>query len=99
MTINMNQKVLMGPGGTKFLRDAKQANITVFVWTVNDEYLMRWSIEKGIDAVLTDNPELFLKVRDERESDEDIASRIGGLESSGGNNPGQDLGGERQGVR
>jgi phosphatidylglycerol phospholipase C len=67
----MNQRVLMGPCGRKFLADAKRAGRAVFVWTVNDESLMRWSIERGVDAVLTDDPELFLQVCEEWESELD----------------------------
>lgn len=73
-SININQKVLMGPGGKKLLRDAQSAGRDVFVWTVNDEDLMRWSIEKKVSGVLTDDPELFRRVCDEWEEEKMPAS-------------------------
>jgi phosphatidylglycerol phospholipase C len=67
----------MGPCGRKFLADAKEAGRAVFVWTVNDESLMRWSIEQGVDAVLTDDPELFLQVCEGWESELDACDGSG----------------------
>jgi Glycerophosphoryl diester phosphodiesterase family len=50
----------MGPSGHRFLRDAHAAGRAVFVWTVNDTSTMRWSIRRGVDGVLTDDPKKFL---------------------------------------
>ena len=58
----MLQMVLMGPTGSSFLKDARAAGRPVFAWTVNDDALMRWSIRKGIDGVITDDPKQFLDV-------------------------------------
>ncbi|GFF32793.1 phosphatidylglycerol phospholipase C [Aspergillus udagawae] len=52
---NVNQKVLMGMG-RGFLEEARAAGRRVFVWTVNEPSLMRWSIERGVDGVITDDP-------------------------------------------
>ena len=68
--ININQKVLMGPGGAKLLADVRRSGRDVFVWTVNEENLMRWSIEKQVDGVLTDDPEFFRNVCEEWEENE-----------------------------
>jgi phosphatidylglycerol phospholipase C len=58
----MLQKVLIGPLGAKFLKDCKEANRAVFLWTVNDEEWMRWSIKKEVDGVITDDPKKYLEV-------------------------------------
>ncbi|GFF33138.1 phosphatidylglycerol phospholipase C [Aspergillus udagawae] len=54
-SVNVNQKVLMGMG-RGFLEEARAAGRRVFVWTVNEPSLMRWSIERGVDGVITDDP-------------------------------------------
>ncbi|GIJ83032.1 hypothetical protein Asppvi_001549 [Aspergillus pseudoviridinutans] len=54
-SVNVNQKVLMGMGRV-FLEEARAAGRRVFVWTVNEPSLMRWSIERGVDGVITDDP-------------------------------------------
>lgn len=60
----------MGPFGAKFLRDAKRLERLVYVWTVNDENLMKWSIRKEVDGVITDDPKKFLEVCDRWEEGE-----------------------------
>ena len=61
----------MGPLGRGFVRDAHQAGRLVYVWTVNDPYLMRWCIRNGVDAVMTDDPLAFKSITDEwRERDD-----------------------------
>ncbi|KAH0559594.1 hypothetical protein GP486_003888 [Trichoglossum hirsutum] len=64
------QKIMIGPLGHRFLRDAHAADRSVFVWTVNDTGMMRWSIRRGVDGVLTDDPKKFLDVC--REFREDV---------------------------
>ncbi|RHZ43240.1 glycerophosphodiester phosphodiesterase [Aspergillus thermomutatus] len=54
-SVNVNQKVLMGMGGG-FLVEARAAGRRVFVWTVNEPGLMRWSIDRKVDGVITDDP-------------------------------------------
>lgn len=63
----MLQKILMGPAGARFLRDAKSLGRPVLCWTVNEENLMRWSIKNGLDGVITDDPKRFLEVCDQWE--------------------------------
>ncbi|GJC89207.1 phosphatidylglycerol phospholipase C [Colletotrichum liriopes] len=62
LSFNMFQKALVGPVGKRFIRDVKKADRRLFVWTVNDEEWMEWSIRAGADGVITDDPELFLEV-------------------------------------
>ncbi|TQN70397.1 Phosphatidylglycerol phospholipase C [Colletotrichum shisoi] len=62
LSFNMFQKSLVGPAGKLFIRDVRKAGRRLFVWTVNDEEWMEWSIRAGADGVITDDPELFLEV-------------------------------------
>ncbi|KAK7951596.1 Glycerophosphoryl diester phosphodiesterase [Apiospora aurea] len=71
MNFNMFMYSMVGPSGTKFMRAAREAARSVFVWTVNDDDWMRWSIRKGVDGVITDNPERFLQICKEWPDDED----------------------------
>ena len=64
ISFNMLQKSLMGPFGAKFLHDAKRLKRLVYVWTVNEEAMMKWSIRKEVDGVITDDPKKFLEVCD-----------------------------------
>ncbi len=52
----------MGPFGNKFFDDIRAAGRSIFLWTVNDEESMKWSIRKDVDGVITDDPEKFLEV-------------------------------------
>lgn len=45
-----------------YIRRAHRRNIAVQYWTINDEDTMRMLIEKGCDAIMTDDPELLRKV-------------------------------------
>ncbi|RMD44654.1 hypothetical protein DV735_g466, partial [Chaetothyriales sp. CBS 134920] len=59
LSFSMLQKSLVGPLGRWFVRDVRAAGRLVYDWTVNDVASMRWSVEKGLDGVITDNPKLF----------------------------------------
>lgn len=67
VSFNMVQRVLMGPIGAKFLRDARVLGRPILCWTVNEQNMMRWSIKKELDGVITDDPKKFLEVCDEWE--------------------------------
>lgn len=67
VSFNMLQQSLVGPIGSRFVRDAKAAGRPLFHWTVNQDDYMRWSIKHGADGVITDNPKRFLEVCDEWE--------------------------------
>ncbi|ODH45779.1 hypothetical protein GX48_08144 [Paracoccidioides brasiliensis] len=69
ISFSIELKALMGPGGAKFLADVKHSQRQIFVWTVNEESLMRWSVRNEVDGVITDNPELSRKISDGCEGD------------------------------
>jgi glycerophosphoryl diester phosphodiesterase len=50
----------------RLLREARRLGKEVHVWTVNEQRAMRRWIERGVDNIITDDPELFLAVREER---------------------------------
>ncbi|TAQ84686.1 hypothetical protein B7494_g6991 [Chlorociboria aeruginascens] len=64
VSFNMLQQMMIGPFGDSFLRDVKEANRSIFLWTVNEEKWMKWSIQKEVDGVITDDPKLYLEVCD-----------------------------------
>ncbi|KAM0808616.1 putative PLC-like phosphodiesterase [Seiridium cardinale] len=64
LNFNLYQLSVVGPCGGRFLRKAKENGREVFVWTVNKESWMEWSIRKELDGVITDDPKLFLEVCD-----------------------------------
>lgn len=61
---NMFQKTLLGPIGARFIRDVQKADRALYLWTVNEVNMMKWSIQKGVDGVITDDPETFNEVCD-----------------------------------
>ncbi|KAK5006226.1 hypothetical protein LTR28_006745 [Elasticomyces elasticus] len=62
VSFNMLLPILMAPGGRRFIKDVQGQQRPIFAWTVNEEKKMEWCIRKGLDGVITDDPELFLKV-------------------------------------
>lgn len=62
VSFNILQQSLVGLPGWLFLKAARKAERNVYTWTVNEEEWMEWSIRKGVDGVITDDPELFLEV-------------------------------------
>jgi glycerophosphoryl diester phosphodiesterase len=68
---NMLQKVLLGPIGTRFIRDVKEAKRHLFVWTVNEKNLMKWSIQKEVDGVITDDIKKFREICDDWSDDDE----------------------------
>ncbi|KAG8623599.1 hypothetical protein KVT40_008575 [Elsinoe batatas] len=61
VSFNMLCPILQAPGGSRFIRDCKEADRPVFAWTVNTEDKMDWCIRKKLDGVITDDPEKFLQ--------------------------------------
>jgi glycerophosphoryl diester phosphodiesterase len=49
----------------RFLRSVHRAGCAVHVWTVNDEADMRRLFDWGVDAIITDRPDVAVRVRDE----------------------------------
>lgn len=48
-----------------YIRRAHRMNIAVQFWTINDENDMRFLIERGVDAIMTDDPQLLRRVLEE----------------------------------
>lgn len=71
---NMYAKTLFGPIGTRFIRDVQRAKRPLFLWTVNEPNIMKWSIVKGADGVITDDPKLFNEVCDDFDNERDARS-------------------------
>lgn len=64
ISFNMYAPSLVGPVGARFRAQARKLHRPVYDWTVNKESLMRWSIDAGLDGVVTDEVERFVRVRD-----------------------------------
>ncbi|KAF4304528.1 Glycerophosphoryl diester phosphodiesterase [Botryosphaeria dothidea] len=62
ISFNMYAPALVGPIGAAFRKKANRLHRPVFAWTVNKERMMEWSIAKGLDGVVTDEPLKFLEV-------------------------------------
>ena len=45
-----------------WIEEAKQKGLTINAWTVNDEGMMKWFLDKKIDFITTNEPELLLKL-------------------------------------
>ena len=73
VSFNMLEKVLVGPIGTRFIRDVRRARRPLFVWTVNENNMMKWSIQKEVDGVITDDPKKFHDLCDQWTADEPLA--------------------------
>ncbi len=48
-----------------YLKRMWRSGFDVFVWTVNEVELMKELMNKGVDALITDRPDLALEIRDE----------------------------------
>lgn len=44
-----------------WIQDAHRLKLSVNVWTVNDEVTARWLVERKVDFITTDEPELLLR--------------------------------------
>lgn len=62
VALNMRQEPMFGFGGNRFIRDVQADGRPLYAWTVNSVGWMRWAIGKRLDAVITDDPRLFLEV-------------------------------------
>lgn len=52
-----------------FLKEYKESGIALRVWTVNEKDQIRWLIDEGVDAVITNYPDRGLEARDEAEAE------------------------------
>ena len=64
VSFNMLQKVLLGPIGSNFIKEVKDAGRQIFTWTVNEDNMMKWSIQQELDGVITDDPRRFKEICD-----------------------------------
>ncbi|KAH8599389.1 PLC-like phosphodiesterase [Bisporella sp. PMI_857] len=76
VSFNMFQKTMVGPFGNAFLKDVREAKRSIFFWTVNDEEWMRWSIHKGVDGIITDDPKKYLEARDRYQGEVHLPLRL-----------------------
>ena len=56
--------------GKAIINDAHRKNMAVLYWTVNDEDEMRLLIENGADGIITDRPDLLIKIINELKNNE-----------------------------
>ena len=45
-----------------FVKLAKQQNIAVQVWTINDPDEMQYLIDLGVDGIMTDRPDILINL-------------------------------------
>lgn len=65
---NMLLPMLMAPGGKSFIRDCQKTyKRQLLAWTVNDKDRMEWCIRRKLDGVITDDPSMFLAVREQHD--------------------------------
>ncbi|EHL03714.1 hypothetical protein M7I_0361 [Glarea lozoyensis 74030] len=57
-------QVMVGPFGNAMRKKIKKDNRSLFLWTVNEVEVMKWSIRKEVDGVITDDPKKYLEVCD-----------------------------------
>ncbi|KAI1177205.1 PLC-like phosphodiesterase [Nemania sp. FL0916] len=62
ISFSMLHYTLASPSGGRFLRDMEALGIPVYVWTVDEESWMEWSIRKQLTGVITDEVALFKEV-------------------------------------
>ncbi|PBP17807.1 putative glycerophosphoryl diester phosphodiesterase, partial [Diplocarpon rosae] len=62
ISFNMFQKMMIGPSGQKFMRDARKAGRSIFQWRINDDNSMKWCISQQVDGVITDDPKRYLEI-------------------------------------
>lgn len=71
---NMLQPAMVGPCGNSFMKEVRDANRSLFLWTVNQEKSMRWCMSKGVDGVITDDPKKYLELSEEYHGEKVYAS-------------------------
>lgn len=64
VSFNIFYPLFFSPCGRRFLREVRAAGRPIYVWTVNETNVMKWAIRKQFDAVLTDDPERYRKLRE-----------------------------------
>jgi glycerophosphoryl diester phosphodiesterase len=59
-----------------FIRDAHAEEKDVHVWTVNDPVLMTALVDRGVDSIITDRPDLLIALIDERSDADELAAAV-----------------------
>jgi glycerophosphoryl diester phosphodiesterase len=62
VSFNIWQHALTFPFGRRFIREVQAARRPIFAWTVNEENVMKWCIQRGLDGVITDDPKKFNEI-------------------------------------
>jgi glycerophosphoryl diester phosphodiesterase len=62
VSFNMWQHALTFPLGRSFIRQVHDAKRPIFAWTVNDDNVMKWCIQRDLDGVITDDPKKFNEI-------------------------------------
>ena len=62
--VNFNTNFGAVSADRAFVEEAHANNQTVYVWTVNSEAQMAQALDIGVDGVVTDLPDVFIRVRD-----------------------------------
>lgn len=76
VSFNMLQRALLGPIGARFIRDVQKAKQPLFLWTVNEVNLMKWSIQRHVDGVITDDPKTFKQICDGWDDDREPVAKV-----------------------
>lgn len=58
------------------LNSAREENIKMFAWTINEEDLMKKYFRLDIDAIITNHPETAVKIRDDEDNVKTILDRV-----------------------
>ncbi|EGL83577.1 glycerophosphoryl diester phosphodiesterase [Caldalkalibacillus thermarum TA2.A1] len=51
----------------RLINGAKKLNMPIFYWTINEEEVIRDLLLKGVDGIITDRPDLLIRVMNEME--------------------------------
>lgn len=79
VALNMRQEPLFGLGGRRFMREVRAEGRPLYAWTVNAVGWMRWAIGERLDAVITDDPRLFLDVCEKYRAGEGGGGLVAGV--------------------
>ncbi|KAJ2989187.1 hypothetical protein NUW58_g3596 [Xylaria curta] len=87
ISFSMLRHTIASPFGGCFLRDMKELGIPVYVWTVNEESWMEWSVQKELSGVITDEVDLFHEVCNRMGNDDSQTQDIKSQRKSVGLSP------------
>ncbi|KAI1323147.1 PLC-like phosphodiesterase [Xylariaceae sp. FL0255] len=70
LNFNVFSRTFATARGNRFVKEAKKLQRLTFSWTDNEDEWMAFSIQNGIDGVITDDPKRFLEVCEQWTSDD-----------------------------